>query len=169
MVRNLCLMMLALACGAAGIDWSGPAAADEISVVRAIRIYPAPAAAPIEDAVVLIRDGRIAAVGPRRQIKVPAGARPVQCSPRYRRGLQGDYDPTDEYIYMSRALTPAQILASLTTAPADRWQESDRRGRVAPGMQADLVVPSADPMSDVRHFADVRCTVRQGRGIYSQP
>lgn len=420
-MRSSCLAILALVCGAAGLHTALPAAADEISVLRATRIHPAPAAAPIEDAVVLLRNGRIAAVGPRQQIQVPAGARPIQCAPgvvlagfqnshvhfieprweksaekpaaelaagltdmltRYgfttvldtgsnpsdtlalrRRiesgeipgpriltaglplypkngipiylrdlppdflarlpqpatveeavqavranldagadatklfvatpqgndkimymsgeiaavaaketharqrlviahptnnegiriaiasgvdvlahttinkipavwspqqiqdmvahrlavvptlklwpyeahkanspshvvdlglgdvvrqvrdfaaaggqvlfgtdvGYMSDYDPTDEYIYMSRALTPAQILASLTTAPADRWKESDRRGRVAAGMEADLVVLSSDPMSDVRHFADVRCTLRQGRVIYSQP
>lgn len=421
-MRSSCLAILALVCGAAGLHTAQPAAADEISVLRATRIHPAPAAAPIEDAVVLLRNGRIAAVGPRQQIQVPAGARPIQCAPgvvlagfqnshvhfiepRWEKsaekpaaelaagltdmltrygfttvldtgsnpsdtlalrqriesgeipgpriltaglplypkngipiylrdlppdflarlpqpatveeavqvvranldagadatklfvatpqgnnkvtymsreiaaaaaketharqrlviahptnsegiriaiasgvdvlahttmderpstwspqqiqdmlaqrlalvptlklwpyelhkaqlpanvveqilgnaavqqlrdfaaaggqvlfgtdvGYMSDYDPTDEYIYMSRALTPAQILASLTTAPADRWKESDRRGRVAAGMEADLVVLSSDPMSDVRHFADVRCTLRQGRVIYSQP
>jgi imidazolonepropionase-like amidohydrolase len=82
-------------------------------------------------------------------------------------GYMHDYDPTDEYVLMAGAgLTPMQILASLTTAPAARWQESERRGRVAPNMDADLVVLAGDPVSDVRNFARVRCVFRAGRLIY---
>ena len=48
-------------------------------------------------------------------------------------GYMSDYDPTDEYRLMARALTPMQILATLTTAPAARWKEAARRGRVEAG------------------------------------
>ena len=40
-------------------------------------------------------------------------------------GYMTDYDPTEEYRLMGRALSPMEILASLTTAPAARWKESD--------------------------------------------
>ena len=60
-----------------------------------------------------------------------------------------------------------QILASLTTAPAARWKEGDRRGRVAPGLDADLVVLAADPAADVKNFARVRCAFRGGKLIYA--
>ena len=39
-------------------------------------------------------------------------------------GYMADYDPTEEYRLMARALSPMEILASLTTAPAARWKES---------------------------------------------
>jgi imidazolonepropionase-like amidohydrolase len=82
-------------------------------------------------------------------------------------GYMTEYDPTDEYLLMQRAgLTAAQILASLTSAPAARWKEEQRRGRVAAGMDADLVVLSGDPAQDVRSFANVRCVYRQGQLIY---
>jgi imidazolonepropionase-like amidohydrolase len=81
-------------------------------------------------------------------------------------GYMANYDPTDEYVYLARALTPDQILASLTIAPASRWHESQGRGRIEPGMDADVVVLDGDPFEDVRHYADVRCTIRQGRVIY---
>ena len=82
-------------------------------------------------------------------------------------GYMSEYDPTDEYIYMLRAgLTFEQILASLTTAPAGRWKESDRRGRLAAGLDADLVVLEADPASDIRNFAKPRCVFRAGQRIY---
>lgn len=82
-------------------------------------------------------------------------------------GYMTEFDPTDEYALMARALSPMQILASLTTAPAVRWKESERRGRLAAGMDADLVVLSAYPAEDVRNFTKVRCAIRQGQVIYS--
>jgi imidazolonepropionase-like amidohydrolase len=85
-------------------------------------------------------------------------------------GFMGDYDPTDEYVFMARAgLLSTQILATLTTAPAAKFKEDHRRGRVAVGMDADLVVLGADPSENVRNFADVRYTIRQGKVIYPSP
>jgi imidazolonepropionase-like amidohydrolase len=81
-------------------------------------------------------------------------------------GYMSDYDPTEEYRLMARALTPMQILASLTTAPAARWKEQDSRGRVQAGMAADLVVLEADLAADAASFAKVRCTIRGGNLIY---
>lgn len=84
-------------------------------------------------------------------------------------GYMIDYDPTDEYRLMARAVTPMQILASLTTAPAARWRESEKRGRIAAGMDADLVVLESDPAADATNFSKARCTIRGGRVIYAAP
>jgi imidazolonepropionase-like amidohydrolase len=78
-------------------------------------------------------------------------------------GYMTDDDPVLEYRLMARALAPMEILASLTTAPAARWKEEARRGRVAEGQDADLVVLDADPAADAANFAKVRCTIRGGR------
>jgi imidazolonepropionase-like amidohydrolase len=81
-------------------------------------------------------------------------------------GYMTDYDPTEEYAAMSHAgLTPMQILASLTTAPAERFGESNKRGRIAKGMDADLVILESDPLEDVTNFAKVRATYRAGRPL----
>jgi imidazolonepropionase-like amidohydrolase len=81
-------------------------------------------------------------------------------------GYLSDYDPTKEYELMARAgLSPMQILASLTTSPAERFGESNRRGRIAVGMDADLAVLSSDPGQDERNFAKVCVTYRAGRMI----
>lgn len=53
-----------------------PAVAQDLAVVGA-RVYPAPDAAPLNDGTVLIQDGRIAAVGLRGEVVVPAGVRVV--------------------------------------------------------------------------------------------
>jgi imidazolonepropionase-like amidohydrolase len=81
-------------------------------------------------------------------------------------GYMSDYDPTDEYRLMARALTPMQILASLTTAPSGRWN-GGAGGRIATGEAADLVVLAADPAGDPANFARVRCTIRSGRLLYA--
>jgi imidazolonepropionase-like amidohydrolase len=82
-------------------------------------------------------------------------------------GGMDDYDPSDEYALMAEAgMTFRQILASLTTAPAERFGESDALGRIAPGLAADLVVLNRDPSRYVRAFADVRYTLKNGKPIY---
>jgi imidazolonepropionase-like amidohydrolase len=85
-------------------------------------------------------------------------------------GFLPDYDPTDEFIQMSRAgLTRQQILASLTTSPASRFGEATKHGRVEKGMDGDLVVLRNDPFIDVRAFSDVVAVVRGGQVVYREP
>jgi imidazolonepropionase-like amidohydrolase len=85
-------------------------------------------------------------------------------------GYLTDYDPSDEYALLAGAgLDWRAILASLTTAPAERWREGARRGRIAAGMDADVVVLAGDPAIDGKAFADVRYAVRAGRLVYRRP
>jgi imidazolonepropionase-like amidohydrolase len=78
-----------------------------------------------------------------------------------------DYDPSDEYALMGEAgMTFRQILASLTTAPAGKFGDAGRLGRIAPGLVADLVVLNGDPSRDVRAFAAVRYAIGGGKVIY---
>ncbi len=82
-------------------------------------------------------------------------------------GYVADYDPSDEYALMAEAgMDARQILASLTTAPAERFGESGRLGRLVAGSLADVVVLDQDPANDVRAFAGVRYTIRDGKLIY---
>jgi imidazolonepropionase-like amidohydrolase len=84
-------------------------------------------------------------------------------------GYMTDYDPTDEYVYMQRAgMSFRQVLATLTTTPAKRFSRGERtNGRLAPGMEADLVVLEGDPEQDIRALSRVRQVLRQGREIYA--
>ncbi len=84
-------------------------------------------------------------------------------------GYMQDDDPTEEYELMAAAgMRYTQVLASLTTAPAARFGDSEREGRVAPGQVADLVVLDADPAHDVTAFARVARVIRNGRIIYEK-
>jgi imidazolonepropionase-like amidohydrolase len=81
-------------------------------------------------------------------------------------GYTDAYDTTEEYHLMSAALDWRQILASLTTAPASRFGFAAHKGRIAPGMDADLVLLNGDPAQDPTAFARVRDTIRAGKVIW---
>jgi imidazolonepropionase-like amidohydrolase len=82
-------------------------------------------------------------------------------------GFISIYDTTQEFAFMGRALGWRDILASLTTNPSDYFKAASK-GRVEKDMDADLVVLDADPAADVRNFAKVAYTIRNGRVIYSK-
>lgn len=82
-------------------------------------------------------------------------------------GFLEDYDPAEEYELMAGAgLDWRAILRSLTVAPAEHFGEASRRGAVAVGQDADLVVLAGDPRRDVSGFHDVRYVVRGARLVY---
>jgi imidazolonepropionase-like amidohydrolase len=78
-----------------------------------------------------------------------------------------DYDPSEEYALMAEAgMSFRQILASLTTAPAERFGESKQLGRIAAGFTADLVVLKGEPSKNIAALAAVQYTLRDGEIIY---
>jgi len=56
------------------------AAEDRGLVLRGGKVYASPSAQPVEDAVLLIQDGRIAAVGKPSDIKIPRSAQVIDCT-----------------------------------------------------------------------------------------
>jgi len=78
------------------------------------------------------------------------------------------YDTSVEYELMHRALSEKQILASLTTNPA-QYFKAVKKGRVEKGFDADFVVLDGDPMTDVSNLAKVAYTIRAGQVIYQKP
>lgn len=77
------------------------------------------------------------------------------------------YDTQREIELMSRAgLGWRDILATLTTAPAARFGQDARKGRIATGMDADLVLLDSDPAGDVTALGNVHATIREGKVIY---
>jgi imidazolonepropionase-like amidohydrolase len=78
------------------------------------------------------------------------------------------YDTSIEYELMHRALSEKQILASLTTGPAQYFKAA-KKGRVEKGFDADFAVLDGDPMTDVSNLARVAYTIRAGQVIYRKP
>jgi imidazolonepropionase-like amidohydrolase len=82
-------------------------------------------------------------------------------------GYLTDYTTEDEFVALERSGVPArEVLRMLTTAPAERFGVGEETGSVDVGRHADLVILDADPMTDVRAFARVSATVREGRILH---
>ena len=116
----------------------------DLTIINA-RLYPSPAAAPLDNATLIVHDGR------------------SQASASGRGAQRHD---TSEELRLARALNWRQILASLTTAPAKRFAHG--AGTLATGAPADIVILEGDPASDVSALARVRYTIRAGRVIYQR-
>jgi imidazolonepropionase-like amidohydrolase len=78
------------------------------------------------------------------------------------------YDTTLEYELMRRALSERQVLATLTTNPAQYFKAA-KKGRVEKGFDGDVVVLDGDPMAEIRNLARVAYTIRAGQIIYQKP
>src|SRR5260221_9135644 len=83
-------------------------------------------------------------------------------------GFTEIYDTSLEYELMHRALSERQVLASLTTNPAQYFKAA-KKGRVEQGFDGDIVVLDGDPLADVKNLAKVAYTIRAGRIIYQKP
>jgi predicted amidohydrolase YtcJ len=60
-----------------------------------------------------------------------------------------------------------EVLAMLTTAPAELFHLSQSEGKVMPGMRGDLTILSEDPSSGhPEAFTKVRYTIRGGNVIW---
>lgn len=85
-------------------------------------------------------------------------------------GYMRDDDPAEEYALMVAAgMSGRQILASLTSAPAGRFDRRARSGTIAAGEPADLVLLDGDPVDDPSAFGRVKVVIRNGRLIWDSP
>jgi imidazolonepropionase-like amidohydrolase len=82
-------------------------------------------------------------------------------------GYMDDFDPLDEYEYLQKAgLGFRDILAVLTTAPAEKFGFAKQTGVIKTGMNADLVIFDGDPATDIKSLIRVKYTFRKGKIIY---
>ena len=82
-------------------------------------------------------------------------------------GYLTDYDVGAEFEQLGKTgLDAMEILRMLTENLAHRFGVQNERGRIAPGMLADLTVLDSDPAASLASFSRVRYTIRGGRIIY---
>lgn len=83
-------------------------------------------------------------------------------------GFLPDYDQGEEFRQLAKAgFEFRDVLAMLTTAPAELFHVSGQQGKVKPGMRGDLTILSVDPASgDAEAFTKVVYTIRGGRVIW---
>jgi imidazolonepropionase-like amidohydrolase len=65
-------------------------------------------------------------------------------------------------------LTPAAALAAATSAPARCFGLTDR-GRIAPGLRADLLLVDGDPCADITATRNIAAIWRNGTRLHRQP
>jgi imidazolonepropionase-like amidohydrolase len=68
---------------------------------------------------------------------------------------------------VKRGMTPLNAIRAATTVSADLIDAPDL-GRVAPGMLADIIGVSGDPLSDISTFRQVPFVMKDGK-VYKQP
>jgi imidazolonepropionase-like amidohydrolase len=84
-------------------------------------------------------------------------------------GYLTDYATTDEFVMLAAAgLNFSEILAILTTTPARRFGQSRHTGRIAVGLDADIVLLAGDPAADIQALDKVAYTIHRGKIIYSK-
>jgi imidazolonepropionase-like amidohydrolase len=83
-------------------------------------------------------------------------------------GYTDHFDTELEFKLMAQSgMNFRQILASLTTNPARRFNDTARSGRISSGMAADLTVLKSDPAQDISALSKIQLTIKGGRIIYS--
>jgi imidazolonepropionase-like amidohydrolase len=74
-----------------------------------------------------------------------------------------------ELMLLVRAgLTPAAALAAATSAPARLFGLTDR-GRIVPGLRADLLLVDGDPCADITATRNIAAIWRNGTRLHRQP
>jgi imidazolonepropionase-like amidohydrolase len=82
-------------------------------------------------------------------------------------GYMQDYDTAEEFEYMAKAgMDYRQILASLTTAPSQRFGEAQKLGKLASGLLGDVVVMRGNPAESIEAFSAIAYTIREGKVIF---
>jgi imidazolonepropionase-like amidohydrolase len=85
-------------------------------------------------------------------------------------GFLVDYDQGEEFRQLAQAgFSFRDVLAMLTTAPAELFHLSQNEGKVAPGMRGNLTILSQDPGSgNPEAFTAVRYAIRDGKVIWKK-
>lgn len=86
-------------------------------------------------------------------------------------GFLADYDQSEEFRQLTKAgFGFRDVLAMLTTAPAELFHVSQNEGKVMPGMKGDLTILFEDPESGgLGAFTKIKYAIRGGKVIWAQP
>src|SRR5271157_5236701 len=118
-VVALLLVMFAVAARSAPADPSG-----DLALVGG-KVYPTPQAAPIVNAVVLVHDGKITAVGPRDQVELPKSTYVIECAGRViTAGFWNSHVHFTEDAWKDAATSPAAKLEEHMKTMLTKWGDT---------------------------------------------
>lgn len=79
-------------------------------------------------------------------------------------GVSAHGDNAQEFALLVRCgLTPLQAIQAATVGAAEHLQLADQVGALRPGMAADLIAVTGDPLADITELQRVRFVMRGGR------
>jgi imidazolonepropionase-like amidohydrolase len=64
-------------------------------------------------------------------------------------------------MYVEAVLTPVEALITATSAPAQAFHVPDR-GRIVPGLRADLLLVNGHPDEDIKATRDIVAVYKEG-------
>lgn len=135
---RLPLVILALAATGFGSANAGT------TVIRAARLLDTESGRIIRPAVVVVEGDRIRDVNPSR---LPADAESIDL--------------------VNAGMTPTQALQSATIRSAELLGVDDR-GRISPGLLADLIAMAGDPTKEIKAEPDIRFIMKGGK-VFRRP
>ena len=120
---------------------------------------PAATIAKAEQAVAGARSSHILAI--RRGVKIAFGTDT---------GVSRHGDNAKEFALMiDRGMTPMAAIVAATTAAAEALGQPGRLGQLTPGLPADLIAVSGDPLSDVTRLEQVSFVMKLGKVVKQEP
>ena len=119
--RHMLVLTLLIGCALSMMLGSPQKPADDIALVGG-KIYASPAAQPIDDGVVIVKSGKIVAVGTRRSTTVPADIPTLNCSGKFiTAGFQNSHVHFSEDKWNEAAQQPASKLNAQLAAMLLRY------------------------------------------------
>jgi imidazolonepropionase-like amidohydrolase len=70
-------------------------------------------------------------------------------------------------LLVEAGLQPVEVLTAATAVPSERFGLRDR-GRIAPGLRADMLLVEGDPTADVAALRDIAVVWRRGARLDGQ-
>jgi len=65
-------------------------------------------------------------------------------------------------LHVQAGIPPWEVLRLATSGAAERLGMADRRGALAPGLEADIVFLNSDPLQNIESVADIHTVVQNG-------
>ena len=103
--------------------------------------------------------------GQRRPDAAGRGPRGVQFRRRGRVAKPPDVLPHGVILFASLGFSTVEALAAVTSVAARACGVGSRKGRLAPGFDADILAVAGDPTTDVRALLKVRAVFRRADGF----
>ncbi len=118
----LAFLLLAIPAASSSSSSQKSSAGSDVVALVGAKVYATPTDAPIEDAVILIRDGKIAQIGKRGKVKLPGSAQAIDCTGKViTAGFWNSHVHFTEEVWNGAASAPADKLEQHMQEMLTKW------------------------------------------------